>query len=373
MAPPLPVRRPMPPPSANEDVAPPRPSPEILAAMQRQKMEQAARAKQTQQNMRDAETAREVRAAAAAKKAEADKQLQQKMDAGYRNSNNMKAGGKIGKYQRYGSNTKKFAAGGSTDDGELSLDGLSLSEARNVARNMVEMNGDPSLKHFTWRGKKYPISGAAAAAPKPAPKKEEAPKAEGKAKPFDYFGPSRMTQELRDSPRFRMQRKGEGYEDFVDPTGSKRAAQKARDDETTEGLAKAMMGPIAAGGTQGALGAMGGGLRGVRMARAAGMQEDAVNAASAAKRAAARKTDEEIARKVEAASDRRTRGLREQMRQEANRDRAANSPGIIDWRRAPSDYDLSGVIGGYKRGGGVKKYARGGGIEIKGKTKGKFR
>lgn len=72
--------------------------------------------------------------------------------------------GKIGKYQRYGKNTKKFAGGGSADDGELSLDNLSLAEARNVARNMVEMGGDPSLKHFTWRGQKYAI-----AAPRPRP------------------------------------------------------------------------------------------------------------------------------------------------------------------------------------------------------------
>lgn len=81
--------------------------------------------------------------------------------------------------------------------------------------------------------------------------------------------------------------------------------------------------------------------------------------------------------RAEAASGRRTKGFAERLRQEANRDRAANSPGIIDWRRAPSDADLSGVIGGYKKGGSVKKYAkggsvRGGGIERKGKTKGRF-
>lgn len=113
------------------------------------------------------------------------------------------------------------------------------------------------------------------------------------------------------------------------------------------------------------------------LAKQGAAQEAEVLASAAAKKAAARKTDEEIARKVEAASDRRTRGLAEKIRQEKNRERVVEYPGIRDPRRAPSDADLSGVIEGYKRGGGVKKFAkggsiRGGGIESRGKTKGRF-
>jgi hypothetical protein len=65
--------------------------------------------------------------------------------------------------------------------------------------------------------------------------------------------------------------------------------------------------------------------------------------------------------RAEAASARRTKGFAERLRQEGNRKRIAESPGIIDWRKAKSDYDLSGVIGGYKRGGKLKKRMKRGG------------
>ena len=261
------------------------------------------------------------------------------------------------------------------DGGELSLDGLSLSEARNVARNMVEMSGDPSLKHFTWRGQKYAISQPRS---RPAPKVDEAPARTSAPQPRaareDYFGPSTMTQQLRSA----------ASESPNAPRQSMRApdmiSQRALDRATADALARASMGPIAAAGSEGAMGAAAGALKGVRAARNAGMLEDEASdmvARAAAKKAAARKSAEDVARKVEAASDRRTRNFAEQLRQEGNRKRVVEYPGVIDWRRAPSDADMSGVISGYKKGGKVQKFAKGGsirgaGIERKGKTKGRF-
>ena len=262
---------------------------------------------------------------------------------------------------------RRFAEGG-TDryspdqdvaDAQAARDTSSFKDAFRQARK----DGD---KTFMWNGKRYTTDLAPTA------------KSSAKASESDTTAtPSIRRGFSVDSPTMNSYRAAMLQPSGPSMSADTTAAIRARDAATTRGLANATMGPIAAAGTEGAVGTALGGLGAVRLARAAGMQEDAVAATNAAKRAAARKTDEEIARKVETASDRRTRKLAETMRQEKNRDRAANSPGIIDWRRAPSDADLSGVIGGYKRGGSIKKYAkggsiRGGGIERKGKTKGRF-
>ena len=198
---------------------------------------------------------------------------------------------------------------------------------------------------FMWRGKRYTKDMA-------KPKAAKAPDMAEVTISAKRGIPSAIDRDEDKLPR--VQRRGESAVDYMDPTGEKRAALRARDEATTRGLARALMGTIAEGGTGIAMGGLGGGLRGVRAARAAGMQEDAVMAANAAKRAAARKTEEEIARKVEAASSRRTKDWA--------RKRAAEG----DWT---PDYGL-----GLKRGGKVKakKYARGGGIEQRGKTRGRF-
>jgi hypothetical protein len=159
----------------------------------------------------------------------------------------------------------------------------------------------------------------------------------------------------------------------ADTTG----AQREKDKRTTAGLAGAVMGPIAESGTALATSGLGA-IRGVRAARSAGMLEDeaASMVKKGAEKAAAKKAAEREGRAAreaagDIASDKRTAKFREKLRQGANRKRIAESPGILDRGRAPSDSDLSGVIGGYKKGGKIKKYARGGGIESRGKTKGR--
>ena len=76
-----------------------------------------------------------------------------------------KATKRIGKYQRYSKNVKRFNAGDAVDSGDddLSLDNLSFGQAFNAVRNMV-----PDAKTFTWRGKKYSTA-MASAQPKAKP------------------------------------------------------------------------------------------------------------------------------------------------------------------------------------------------------------
>lgn len=248
---------------------------------------------------------------------------------------------------------RRFAGGGSDSydpdqdvaDAQAARDAGSFAAAFRAARKDA---GDT----FMWRGKRYTKDMAKPKAAKAADMAADMAEVTVSAK---RGIPSAIDRDEDKLPR--VQRRGESAVDYMDPTGEKRAALRARDEATTRGLATAMMGPIAAAGTEGAVGTAMGGLRALRAARAAGMQEDAVMAANAAKRAAARKTNEEVARKVEAASGRRT--------QDWARKRATEG----EWT---PDYGL-----GLKKGGSVKKYAkggsvRGGGIERKGKTKGRF-
>ena len=260
---------------------------------------------------------------------------------------------------------RRFADGGDAYDPDQDIADMQAErDAGSFSAAFRAAQKDPG-NTFMWRGKRYTKDMA-------KPKAAKAPDMAEVTISAKRGIPSAIDRDEDKLPR--VQRRGESAVDYMDPTGEKRAALRARDEATTRGLARALMSPIAIAGTEGAVGTAMGGLGALRAARAAGMQEDAVMAANAAKRAAARKTDEEIARKVESASDRRTRKLAEDIRKEANRKRITEYPGIRDSRRAPSDADLSGVIEGYKRGGKakVKKYARGGGIEQRGKTRGRF-
>jgi hypothetical protein len=255
--------------------------------------------------------------------------------------------------------TRRFDDGGETynpdqdiADRQANRDSMSFGAA---FRDALKDSGNT----FMWRGKRYTKEMDKPIAPRTTsgirlPVTDEAVIQADRVR---GLGPSRMTQQLRgvvDRVPY------ESRADEARRMEDMRARRRESDRQLAEGLTRATMGPIAEAGTAAATGAMMNGLRGLRAARAAGMLDDEAAdmvARATAKRAAARKTDEEIAKKVEGASGRRTK----------------------DWslRRAMSgdwtpDYGL-----GLKKGGKVKKYAKGGsirgsGIERKGKTRGRF-
>jgi hypothetical protein len=276
---------------------------------------------------------------------------------------------------------RKFAKGGSTVE---NLDDMSFKEA---FRKKLNELGEG--KTFKWKGDSYTTdtSEGNAKRKKAQAETEAAPKGpttRSRGMPEVTVSAKRNSakealgsDELPDSPMMRALRGSD--EDRAQYKRNSEVEQANRDKRTAEGLTSAVMGPIAEAGTGVALGGLSGLGRGVRVARSAGMAEDeAANmVARSAQKAAARKAAEQEGRAVreaagDIASDRRTANFREKLRQEANRKRIAESPGIRDPARPPSDADLSGVIEGYKKGGGVKKFSRGGGIESRGKTRGRF-
>lgn len=246
------------------------------------------------------------------------------------------------KYQRYSKDTRKFAVGGGpNDDASYSPD----QDAADQQANRDSMSFGAAFKDalkdpgstFMWRGKRYTKEMDKPVAPRTTsgtrlPVTDEAVIQADRVR---GLGPSRMTQQLR-SVVDKVPYESRADEDRR--MDAMKARQRAMDEQTTQGLAQAVMGPIRYAGVVGAEGAAAGGLRGVQAARSAGMLADEAAdmvARATAKRAAARKTSEEIAKKVEAASARRTNKW--------SLDRALRG----EWT---PDYGL-----GMKKGGKVKK------------------
>jgi hypothetical protein len=284
------------------------------------------------------------------KKAKAPKDVM-KYEKAEHSEMGMKRGGMTKKYAK-GGGIKKFAEGG---DDELSLDNMSLSEARNVARNMVEMNGDPSLKHFTWRGQKYAISPSAA--PRSAASRSAAaPAAVPMARKF-------TDQKVDTSKMFPSSRVKEyaGEQDSPASFARQQAAQAAKDKQDRADFEKRFSGAL--GGANLAaldIAGLGGGV-----ARKAG--QAATEAAEAAMRG--RNLRSRLTRtmnndkKMAAENFDRTRNKRVD-------DYAAN----FRSKGAPNDADkanrmaseLEEMYGRYKKGGSVKRFAKGGSIMSRG-------
>lgn len=259
---------------------------------------------------------------------------------------------------------RRFAEGGSDSydpdqdvaDRQSARDTSSFKEAFRQARK----DGD---KTFMWNGKKYTTDVA------------KAPQAKA-----DSAVPKRPDVDAR-KPVY-----GANWSGMQSPdTGA--VEQVAPESYLGPGAIKGLAGLAGAGltaaGARYAVPRMLKGLAGAE-AKAEGERQAANVMARAAQKEAARQGAQnspeairDALARAEAASARRTKGFAERLRQERNRERMTEYPGVIDPRRAPSDADLSGVVGGYKKGGKVKKYAkggsvRGGGIESRGKTKGRF-
>ena len=268
---------------------------------------------------------------------------------------------KVKKYAK-GGGIKKFAEGG---DDELSLDNMSLSEARNVARNMVEMNGDPSLKHFTWRGQKYAISPstaprpAASAAASPAPAARRF--ADQKPDTSEMFTRGVSGQLGDTSGGYR------GQQDSPASFARQQAAQAAKDKQDRADFEKRFSGALGGANlTALDIAGLGGGA-----ARKAG--QAATEAAEAAMRG--RNLRSRLTRtmnndkKMAAENFDRTRSNR--INDYAANFRSRGAPNEAD-KADRMARDLEETYSRYKKGGSVKKFAKGGGIESKGKTRGRF-
>ena len=190
---------------------------------------------------------------------------------------------------------RKFAEGGDMYNPDQDIaDAQSERDAGSFGAAFKAAQKDEG-NTFMWRGKRYTKDMA-----KPKPKSE--PKAEmAEVTVTGKRGvPSALDRDEDKLPR--VQRKGESAEDYMDPTGAKRAAVKERDRRTAEKLASNLGGTPARAG----LSLVGEGLAG------------GLGAAKAAEY----------------------------------------------WRDKASIGELirSGKFGGYKKGGKVKKYAEGGNV-----------
>ena len=260
----------------------------------------------------------------------------------------MKRGGMTKKYAK-GGGIKKFAEGG---DDELSLDNMNLSEARNVARNMVEMNGDPSLKHFTWRGQKYAISPSAA--PRPAAPRPAAPRPAAAPMARKFTDQKPDTSAMFPSSRVKQYA---GEQDSPASFARQQAAQAAKDKQDRADFEKRFSGAM--GGANLAALDMAG--AGAGVARKAG--QAATEAAEAAMRG--RNLRSRLTRTMnndtKMATENGTRSRAKRVDDYAANFRSRGAPNDADKANRMAS-ELEEMYGRYKKGGSVKRFAKGGSI-----------
>lgn len=308
---------------------------------------------------------------------------------------------RVGKYQRFPKDTKKFLKGGETSDDDLSLDNLSFGQAFNAVREHLKSQGmDPNAEVFTWRGKKY---STAMAAPKPVTDPSAEPvnaRAEQVFKNLGYKPESAATSQrapdigtiqpikqdkigaavarglgatrsalgpvgralLGNAPE-EVEMQSYGFSPFLDPSYTGVAGFGVQPSRAEGFLDTVLLG--AGAGEQ--LGKLTG--KGVRALGKAAIENEA---RSEGRRAAAdmvRRSQELAAKRAEAV-------------RKAAATRAAKKAAEEKARKDAEDEALYLGRGFYKRGGKVKKYASGGhvssyksgrgdGIASKGKTRGK--
>lgn len=152
------------------------------------------------------------------------------------------------------------------------------------------------------------------------------------------------------------------------------SVQRRRDDRTAAGLAAASMGPIALGGTAGALGAAGSaaGASGAARAAAAGASRRAIG--SGGSRATASAPRSATSRAMRSGRDSDAVSARQRILDEG--DELNERMAQMGRRRSPSSRGMRARDSEDKRAGGsIKAYAKGGridGIASKGKTRGRI-